>query len=352
MTPFNKKNEKKQRCTSFSEDLENNDTPNKSKACKELLDEINLVKEGIKNSSPRKKLGDIVYNSVLLSNEISKRNYHDYIHGSKPGCSADFALDNPTNFKPKTLSFEVNETEGTKLEPVKKRWLREAYQDSSKWEYKSIQPINWDEDVPKTTEKRFEGNEILNSKLNPQYYQAISKFEGNDGEHYNSSILNGMFCNRVTKNELFKKTVGNISGEHINKDSIASQQLNDLTRLRKKSDSKIKKNSELNEIRPTVLMHSGQCKKSTVLIQGDREKNLSIVNSSSSSVEVFDNNNFKDFHNLNPKCHFSFPQVSIKRSVTSDLEPKPKSQKLQEDRDISTALLLMELSKYTSTSTA
>lgn len=365
LTPCNKKVVKKQRNPSISEDLENTESHKITKVCKELLEDIETVKEGYKNLSPRKKLSDIVNNSGMVGEEICKRNFMEATCNPKPGCSKDVEKDELKHFKlkPFSMSLDINNSEGAKLEPVKKRWLREAYQDSSKWEYNFIQPISWEEESPERvviseSDSHIHNRKILNeNNTSVRYYESVSQFEvhSNITENSLNSITINRFGNMLKVNN-FDETIAyqriRVCDNNNQSNSEQIQASDPHTFNFKNSfDSQYGYNlsvsnegQKLNEIRPTVLMHSGQCKQLT------KQQNYRILEGNSflnkpDFIQTFENNNFKEFIDLNNGSS-SAQNSSIKRPlVIQDSTSKGKVPKLAEDSDISTALLLMELSK-------
>lgn len=144
-TPHTKKGEKRQKRTS-TEDLENSESPKKIKLRKELLEDMESARD-IKSLSPRKKLSDIV-NSSRVVKEVPKNIFGQLVlENPEPGSSQTVEEDN--KLKEEKFSGEQNVT---KPEPVKKRWLREACQDSINWEADFVRPIDWGENSDESYE--------------------------------------------------------------------------------------------------------------------------------------------------------------------------------------------------------
>ncbi|KAK6634444.1 hypothetical protein RUM43_011845 [Polyplax serrata] len=346
-TPSNKKSEKKQRNQSLSEDLENTEGPNKTKACKELLEDIESLNDGYKIlSSPRKKLGNIVNNPPMVD-DLAKKNFREgMIYHPKPGCSTDLEEEDMKNFKckPITVKHEIQESEVTKLEPVKKRWLREAYQDSTKWEYNFIKPIKWEEESPDVNIK-LEPED--GSKIHVRYYQPkVGQIDGNTNitENSLSSVKMSRYGNIIKVggvDQSNRKTGAESTNNSVTTQADLAQPPTGCT----VPGTEVGQN--LNEIRPTVLMHSGQCKVPSP-IDTALETESPILNKQN-PTRTFNSNNRRDLLELGCGGRRIVPFISgMKRSnvVVYEDQPEEKNRKVTEDSDISTALLLMELSRY------
>lgn len=264
--------------------MENTDTPKKLKARKELLEEADPALEVSGSSSPRKKLTDIA-NSSRVVNELTIRRFVDLLQDEpKPGCSKDMdgeiqkhssnASNNSSLLQSALTSAAQHDA--TKPEPVKKRWLREACQDSSRWADDFGYPIQWEEDssdgseVKKITELQPSSSELRQQRELPycvppngaaypclssslvcsedtlddkflQYRSRKSPFSpfGSPGE----SSLEGRSTSRTGE-------IG-FGGQGYEMDTKCFARVG---RIRFASDESL----NLNETRPTVLRHSGR----------------------------------------------------------------------------------------------
>lgn len=338
-TPLNKKTDKKQRRSSSSEDLENSETPKKTKVRKELLDDVESTLEISSNASPRKKLTDIANNS-RVTDVPKRRSVNFMLEDPKPGCSKDLDLD---DFKhesgaPKVLTLH----DTSRPEPVKKRWLREACRESVQWADDFGYPIVWEEDMLDTYEDKsltdskpacltdISHCSVPNGRVTPKFadYSSSKSYQDN-------SILNNEFCRKSTPVALdrfrskfsppgaplsYRNPRSPLSspGESSSDGSykLADESLyyggqteNRILKSTDKSDSEYYK---LNEARPTVLMHSSR-------LYNDKKRSRT------------------------EDCPYDDPLDS---NSSPDSQRACKIQKLNDDEDFCTALVLMQLANH------
>lgn len=323
-TPYNKKTEKRQRNDSCTEDLENSETPKKVKARKELLEETEPSVEISGNISPRKKLSDIVNHSGVVR-ELPKRRFVDFSTEDTKASSSNVIDDQ--ELKPEKeisiLQNALTSQEVSKPEPVKKRWLREACQDSSKWEDDFGQPINWEDEpielkreetpLEKPTQLKIvrvepfivhsscENPPVLNTQGSLYHVEEASSLKSNlkiqkpEDFYFQESFYKpeNYFGNN------FNLRTDNLSGEGY----------------------------KLNETRPTVLMHSSKCNyEDSEFVYQPKKQRLSMLG------------------NANAENNYHMPYYQPYSMIDREVD-KLSDVKVNDDPDFSTALALMELKR-------
>ncbi|KAL0267892.1 UNVERIFIED_CONTAM: hypothetical protein PYX00_010035 [Menopon gallinae] len=397
-TPHARKAEKRQK-KSLSEDLENSESPKKMKFRKELLEDMESTRELTKSLSPRKKLSDIV-NSSRVVKEVPKNIFgHLVFENPEPGSSQTVEEDN----KLKEGKFP-SESNVTKPEPVKKRWLREACQDSINWEADFVRPIDWGENSNESYEIKYFGSKdncynqdisfnqskcskvltLKNDIMIPE--QKIDSYSENDTVY---AVQNRLQSDVVKINDTVDSITDNnmIEVSNVNqilvkdvliKDEPPSDKYPELTGdqyaeltslpenymkfpkyyIRKndnEGDTNVKSiqnvyyayepktlikvqkvdypgndTQKLNETRPTVLMHSRKLK--TILTLDNGNANLQAQNVGNIPVQG-------DY--IITECD--------EKGQSTDITNFRVTERVNEHSDLSTALVLMELSKSQNT---
>lgn len=252
-TPYNKKAEKRQRNDSCTEDLENTESPKKVKARKELIEQTEQLVETPGNISPRKKLSDIVNQSGVMR-DLPKRRFVDFSMEEHAASSKELE-EGEGKQKISILQNALTNPEVSKPEPVKKRWLREACQDSLKWEDDFGRPIEWEEEpAERFSIKRPSNDEVLDKPTQlkvmkvPPYIIHNNEVLNSDGRNVECFNQNDKLVNNYAESN-FKVFIENGQCDVPVNGNYAM--------INVKGDTNLE-TYKLNETRPTVLMHASK----------------------------------------------------------------------------------------------